>query len=137
MNTLQKIKDDLSEHYQKSYKFVVYKAFIDLQKNGTVVEKDVIEYIRKFYERRKRNNKKIETDNAKIWNLLSPDNFDRLQKYIEDTPLNYLDTLSKKEIIEIDKELWEQLDDTDIRELYNFIENKLEEYYKTKVGDEY
>ena len=137
MDPLQKIKEDLSRHFKKSYKFVTYKAFLELQENGSVSEKEFVKYIRNFYEQRKINNRKIETSDSKIIDLLNSKNIERLQKYIEKMPLNKLETLRKKEIIEMNRSLWDQLQEKDLKKLYNFIEQKLAEYYQTKVGDEY
>ncbi|MFW6027062.1 MAG: hypothetical protein ACOCRX_12065, partial [Candidatus Woesearchaeota archaeon] len=133
----QQILNDLS-NYQKSYKFVVYKAFFAMQKNGQANLKDMMGYIKNFYLDRKENGLMIETDNtASEITEINNTSLKKLQNYIERMPLARLNTLNKREIIELDRDIWNKLNQNDIVEINNLIEDKLVRYYEEVVRDEY
>ncbi|MFW6015165.1 MAG: hypothetical protein ACOCRK_01860, partial [bacterium] len=136
--SIHKIMDDL-RNYQKSYKFVVYKAFLDTQKNGKADILQMMKYIKNFYLNRKKKGLKIEASNSAS-EIINIENTcrDKLQKYIERMPLDKLNTLNKKDnIIEMDKSIWDALNHSDLEDVYNNIETKLVGYYRDKVGTEY
>ena len=137
-----RILNDLKAH-KKSYKFVVYKSFLETQKNGQTSMEDLIERFREFYKRREENGLRVETyDATSTITNIKESGLNSIQNYVESMPLDKLGTLKKvpkegKEYVHMESELWNELEAEDIKDIYEDIEMNLEQYYKEKVGDRY
>ncbi|GAB6137960.1 McrB family protein [Halanaerobaculum tunisiense] len=137
MALIEKIKSDLKNH-QRSYKFIVYKAFLNLANNiGEVAENKLIKYFRNFYLQLKKQGVKVEAESAtsKITNI-EQTKFKSIKSYVNRMPLDKIDYLKKEnDIIFMKQELWDQLTPVDIEKLKSYINQKIKKYYKERVGE--
>ncbi|MCF7885626.1 MAG: hypothetical protein K9M80_03940 [Candidatus Marinimicrobia bacterium] len=135
IGTVQKIKNDL-QRYQKTYKFVVYKSFLDLFQDGKVSKKKLAKKFSDFYLKLKKNNLAIEDGQVK--NIIDSDQNRYVEKivyFIDNMPLEHIKYLkTRNNYIRLDDDL-EELSQKNIIELKGFINRKIIEYYLDKVGE--
>ncbi|MEA1974814.1 MAG: DUF3578 domain-containing protein, partial [Bacillota bacterium] len=131
---MQKIINNLKRS-QKSYKFIVYKAFVDLaSEDGKLNKTELFDYVRYFYLSLKNNGFLCETKHTDS-SILDIENteLEALGKYLEGMPIERIDTLI------INSDLIEYTDDwskIDKRELNEFLNNKLIAYYENKLDQD-
>ncbi|SDM29039.1 MrcB family domain-containing protein [Halarsenatibacter silvermanii] len=129
MGLKEDIFDDL-KYYDKSYKFVVFKGFLELNDDGKVYIEDLAKYFRDFYLKRKKQNKIIEAQNSVLQEIESM-NLSELKDQIVKKPINFVDVLLVEEDqVKIrDVRAWRQLSADDYQEISEFVENKIEKYF--------
>ncbi|MFW6016172.1 MAG: McrB family protein [bacterium] len=141
INVQNEIKHDL-KNYQKSYKFVVYKTFLNGEVDGKMPFDELAKGFRDFYLNRKKNGLKIEADNAndEILNVDESDsNLNAIGQYIKDMPFDKLDTLelSDDNNVSLKDDIKGQINDESKKEIQEFIDNKLRAYYNERLGFKY
>ncbi|MCK8825398.1 McrB family protein [Fuchsiella alkaliacetigena] len=135
MKVIDNIKRDLN-NYQKSYKFIVYKAFFDLAIDGKVKIDDVVEYFQGFYLDRANLELQVETEDATstIRNI-ETSTLKEVKNYVKRMPLDKIDYLAlDNNLVTMDNDLWSQLSRDDISEIKNYIDQKIRTYFDERVG---
>ncbi|PRX18490.1 dynein-related subfamily AAA family protein [Orenia metallireducens] len=135
MKVIESIKSDLN-NYQKSYKFIVYKAFFDLANTGIVKINDLIKYFQGFYLDRKVRELDVEEENtaSQIKNIEST-SFNQLKNYVRRMPLDKIHYLIEaNDLVRMDQDLWSQLTRNNIFELQEYIDQKIEDYFNERTG---
>lgn len=132
---MEKIVNNLSRS-QKSYKFVVYKAFNDLASNkGRVNKFELFKYVKFFYKSLKEYGFEHETQNTdEIILKIDKASIDLVGKYLEGMPIKRIDTLEiKNNLIVYNQKNWEIVNKF---KLNDFLNKKLINYYNRKLDQD-
>ena len=141
INVNNEIKNDLRS-YQKSYKFVVYKSFFDGEVDGEISYEKLARGFRNFYLKRKNSGLKVEIDNAtnEILNVNKTEsNLNAIRSYIKRMPLDRLDTLEiyDNDYVRLRDDIRYKLKPEDKKEILEYIDDKLKEYYTERLNTKY
>ncbi|MFW6017164.1 MAG: hypothetical protein ACOCRK_12055, partial [bacterium] len=132
MSLKERIIKDIKS-YQKSYKFVLYKAFFELTEDGVVVFDDIAEYFKKFYLERSINGLPVEESDAAplISNISSNTPIDKIKTHLRNLPIKYNNFLRlDNDMVYMEQENWSQLNRHDIEEIISIINTTIESYYR-------
>ncbi len=131
---MQKIINDLKRS-QKSYKFVVYKAFLDLTSEGGKFKKnELFDYVKFFYVSLKNNGFKCETENTDGL-MLDIENTDiiKLGKYMEEMPIFRIKMLKVFGDLIYYAGDWTKIDNHELKKL---LDSKLLSYYNNNLNQD-
>ncbi len=129
--------------YVRSYKILLLMHMLELaDREGKVKQDELYKSIQQFYVQRNNSNLKVELDDSDIQREIShltEDTVKRVMdinafKVVKDKGFIDKTTIDNLEYIYFDPALWKELKPDDIHNLKDILNQKLELYYKTRVG---